>query len=108
MKKIYALLGVFVIAATFLCAAGDDPFVDFPEDPFDDVEYAASINDCVAGGYGARSCSIDVDVEVAGFGIGGRCSISCDPGLFACCGYRCRCVGPKELVERPTDPTPAL
>lgn len=50
MKRIYVLLGVFAIAATFLCTAGDNPFMDFPEDPFDDVEYAASIDDCVAGG----------------------------------------------------------
>ena len=46
---------------------------------------------CYAGGKGSTSCSIDAGIEVAGMGVAGGCSVSCDHGYYACCSLRCTC-----------------
>ena len=47
---------------------------------------------CYAGGTGSSSCSIDAGVTIAGYGVAGGCSVSCNSGYYACCSLRCVCV----------------
>lgn len=40
---------------------------------------------------GSRKCSIEAGTEILGYGVSAGCSVECDPGYYACCGFRCVC-----------------
>ncbi len=46
---------------------------------------------CYNGGPGSNSCSIDAGISIAGYGVSGACSVSCNSGYYSCCGIRCTC-----------------
>ncbi len=92
MKKSIVLtaLGAMIALAVYAqSATNDNPQVTLiPDQP---IYVADSIGQCVSGGEKATVCSINMDVQVSGYGIGGNCSVSCFGDTYACCGYTCRC-----------------
>ena len=46
---------------------------------------AAEDDDCISGGDGSSSCSLEGDISIAGSGGGVGCSVGCDDGYDACC-----------------------
>lgn len=46
---------------------------------------------CYNGGPGSTSCSIEAGIQIAGYGVSGGGSVSCESGMYACCGLSCTC-----------------
>ena len=90
MKK--KSLRLMLLAAAFMgivASVSGQQMKIIPDHP---LVNAKSVNECVAGGPGSTSCTINANVQVENFGIGGNCSVSCQGDYYACCGYTCRCV----------------
>ena len=58
----------------------------------DETGHPDPVVDCIKGGPGIVSCSNDGCVPVCLGGLGDHCSITCNQGYYACCGYTCTCI----------------
>lgn len=48
--------------------------------------------DCISGGHGAKSCSVQGGIKIDGVGSSVECSVSCYDDFYACCGFGCHCI----------------
>ena len=93
MKKIYALIAAVVVlaaasVAVIICPDRSDSLF------YANIEALAQVENgyCYNGGVGASQCEIEAGINIAGFGVSGTCSVTCESGDYACCGVRCICV----------------
>lgn len=101
MKKQLQLLLLFLaMANVYLCAnsnvsskKSDISLYEIErgvlDPPENDLDILPTI--CWNGGVGSRKCSIEAGTEILGYGLSAGCSVECDPGYYACCGFRCVC-----------------
>lgn len=95
MKKVYLTLVMLALANILLFATKNQQ----------ETVSTLSSEGCRHGGIGASGCSIGVDLNVMGDGLGGNCKVTCEAGYYACCGISCTCKkkGPRDLIENPGD-----
>lgn len=97
MKRRSFILSVLLVCMNLFVAVARQQSL-YNNEPFtlnnvETLNRSESDDDCIAGGQGSSSCSIEGGIEIVGNGVTVGCSVSCNSGYYACCGLTsCDCV----------------
>lgn len=92
MKKFIAIVISALVISAELIVSMKASHINFLFNPNIDALSQVEVNVCYNGGVGSNQCSIEGGITIAGSGVSANCSVSCDPGYYACCGIRCTCI----------------